>query len=136
MTKAGGCRCGAVTYVVEGEPAHSAMCWCDACRRSAGAPAVVWTLFPREKVRIDGAPVSYESSPGTTRQFCGRCGTGLFYLDERVFPGQIDIQAATFADADAFPPQAHIQVADAPEWMAGMADLPRFDRYPGGPAEA
>lgn len=47
-------------------------------------------------------------------------------------PGQIDIPGATFDDPDAFAPQAHIQVADAPGWMAGIADLPKFDRYPGG----
>lgn len=134
MSKAGGCRCGAVRYEAEGEPAHSAMCWCDACRASAGAPAVVWTLFPRDRVRISGTPVSYESSPGTIRQFCGTCGTGLFYLSDAAFPGQIDIQAATFADRDAFPPQAHIQVADAPRWRAEMADLPSFERYPTGAA--
>lgn len=132
MANAGGCRCGAVRYEVEGTPAHSTLCWCDACRGSAGAPAVVWTLFPRDAVRVTGTPASYESSPGTVRQFCGTCGAGLFYLNEQIFPGQIDIQAATFDDPDAFPPQAHIQLADAPKWMAGMADLPRFARYPGG----
>lgn len=133
MTKAGGCRCGAVRYEVDGEPVHSALCWCVACRGSSGAPVVGWTLFGREQVRITGAAVSYGSSPGTTRQFCGTCGTGLFYLSEAVFPGQVDIQAATFDDPDAFPPTGHIQVADAPGWMAGMGDLPQFSRYPGMP---
>jgi hypothetical protein len=28
---------------------------------------------------------------GTIRQFCGTCGTGLFYVNEAIFPGQIDI---------------------------------------------
>jgi hypothetical protein len=133
MTEAGGCRCGAITYDVEGAPAHSTLCWCNECRASAGAPAVVWTLFPRDRVRISGEPRSYISSPGTTRQFCGTCGTGLFYINEEIFPGQIDIQAATFRNPDAFPPTAHIQVADAPAWQAGAAELPAFPRYPGMP---
>ena len=132
MAEQGGCRCGAVMFEVDAAPAYSAMCWCDACRRSAGAPGVVWALFPRDRVRITGTPASYDSSPGTTRQFCATCGTGLFYLNEDVFPGQIDIQAAAFADRDAFPPSVHIQVADAPAWMAAVGDLPRFDRYPAG----
>ena len=133
MAKSGGCRCGAVRYEASGEPAHSALCWCKECRASAGAPAVVWTMFPQDQVTITGTPVSYESSPGTTRQFCGTCGTGLFYLNESIFPGQIDIQGATFDDPEACAPQAHIQVADAPVWMAGIADLPKFARYPGMP---
>lgn len=133
MSETGGCRCGAVTFEVEGTPAHSALCWCTACRASAGAPVVGWTLFPRAQVRIDGEPRSYESSPGTTRQFCPTCGTGLFYLNEEIFPGQIDIQQATFRNPDAFPPTGHIQVADAPAWMARIAEMPQFRRYPGMP---
>jgi hypothetical protein len=133
MSKSGGCRCGAVRYEASGEPTHSTLCWCKECRGSAGAPAVLWTLFARENVRIEGEPRTYESSPGTMRQFCGTCGTGLFYLNEAIFPGQIDIQGATFDEADAFAPQAHIQVADAPVWITDMAALPKFDRYPSAP---
>lgn len=92
---------------------------------------VLWTLFGRDAVRIEGAVTSYESSPGTIRQFCTICGTGLFYLSEAVFPGKVDIQGATFDDADAFAPAAHIQVADAPRWRAEAAGLPAFERYPG-----
>ena len=130
MSESGKCRCGAVRYTVEGEPTHSTVCWCAECRSSSGAPAVVWTLFAQDKVRIEGEPRSYESSPGTFRQFCATCGTGLFYRNEAIFPGQIDVQAATLDNPDAFPPQAHIQVADAPAWRAGMAAMPAFDRYP------
>ena len=35
---AGGCRCGAVRYHVSGEPAYAALCHCNDCRKSAGAP--------------------------------------------------------------------------------------------------
>lgn len=133
MAVTGRCQCGAVSYEVAGEPIHAAACWCGDCRASAGATPVVWTLFPQAAVTISGTPVSYESSPGTSRQFCGTCGTGLFFYNETIFPGQVDIQAGTMDDQDAFPPQASIQLADAPRWEGTLADLPRFDRYPGGP---
>ena len=132
MTVTGGCQCGAIRYEARGAPAHSAACWCGDCRASAGATPVVWTLFPQDAVTIDGTPTSYESSPGVARQFCPTCGTGLFFYNEDVFPKQVDIQAGTMDDQDAFPPQAHIQLADAPGWEGGMAKLPRFDRFPGG----
>lgn len=134
MGQTGGCRCGAVRYETEGQPIHSTLCWCDACRGSAGATTVHWTLFARDQVRIEGEPRAYESAPETVRQFCGTCGTGLFYLNDTIFPGQIDIQGATFDNQDAFAPQAHIQVADAPAWRARMTDLPAFERYPEVPA--
>lgn len=133
MTQAGGCRCGAVRFEADGEPRHSAMCWCDHCRSSSGAFAVVWTLFPRDRVRIEGTAAIHESSPGKFRHFCATCGTGLFYINEEVFPGQIDIQSATFDDPNVFPPQAHIQVAEAPAWREKAGELPAFARFPGEP---
>ena len=131
MTYTGGCNCGAIRYAAEGEPAHHALCHCTDCRRAAGAPMVGWALFPRDKVAITGTPVDYASSPDVTRQFCGTCGTGLFFLNETVFPGQVDIQSGTLDDPDALPPQACIQMADAPNWASGVAGLPQFARFPG-----
>lgn len=131
MVLTGGCRCGAVRYALEGEPAHNALCHCADCRRSAGAPVVGWALYPRERVRVTGTPACYASSPGVTRQFCGTCGTGLFYLNEGTFPGQVDVQTATLDEPDALPPGARIQTAEAPAWFAEMMALPAFPRFPG-----
>jgi len=131
MSLTGRCRCGAIRYAAEGEPAHSALCHCADCRRSSGAPMVGWAMFSRECVAIEGTPVTYESSPGTIRQFCGICGTGLFYVNEAVFPGQIDIQSATLDDPEALPPQARIQTAEAPDWFVHFDALPAFERFPG-----
>lgn len=109
------------------------MCWCDRCRQSAGATPVGWALFPNEAVIISGTPKRYESSPDTYREHRGICSTGLFFCCEAIFPGQVDIQIATFDDKDAFPPQAHIQVADAPEWLGRHGEMTRFNRFPGMP---
>jgi hypothetical protein len=127
----GKCQCGAIRYEAEGEPAYSALCHCEDCRRSAGAPMVGWALFPQDKVTIHGQPVRYQSSENATRHFCGTCGTGLFYTNPVIFPGAIDIQTGTLDDPDALPPQARIQMADAAPWVDHLGDLPAFDRYPG-----
>lgn len=126
----GGCHCGAVRYEAVGDPAYSALCHCSDCRKSAGAPMVGWALFPKDKVSVTGEVASYASSEHATRQFCARCGTGLFYLNEAIFPGQIDIQTATLDDQAAFPPAIHVQYAEAAPWMDGVHGLPRFERYP------
>lgn len=130
MTVQGGCRCGAVRYRAEGEPQHVAICHCNDCRRSSGAPMVVWAMFPQDRIRIEGEVTSYVSSPGVTRQFCGRCGTGLFYLNPGIFPDAIDIQTGTSDEAGALPPEAHIQMAEATSWMRNVNALPKFDRFP------
>jgi len=131
MTYGGGCHCGAVRWEADGEPEHSALCYCADCRRCAGAYAVGWALFPRDALRVTGDLRSYASSPDVTRQFCGRCGTGLFFVNETVFPGKIDVQSATLDDPDMLPPQARIQMAEAPVWESGVAHLPRFERFQG-----
>lgn len=131
MTHAGGCHCGAIRYEVAGDPVHSALCHCTDCRKASGAPMVHWALFPQTALTVSGEPANYASSPGTTRQFCAGCGTSLFYWNESLFPGQVDVQAATLDDPSALPPGIHIQMADAGDWVAGMAELPKFDRYPG-----
>lgn len=130
MAVEGGCRCGAVRYRAEGDPEHIAICHCNDCRRSAGAPMVAWAMFPQDRVDVRGPVTEYESSPGVTRKFCGRCGTGLFYLNPEIFPGMIDIQTGTLDDAGALPPQAHIQMAEAAPWMRSVEALPKFDRFP------
>lgn len=131
MAITGGCMCGAVRYEAAGEPAYNALCHCESCRRASGAPMVGWALFEQDKVSITGTTVSYNSSRDVQRQFCGTCGTGLFFLSASVFPGKIDIQTATFDDPDALAPTACIQMADAPAWIGRVSDLPKFDRYPG-----
>ena len=55
----------------------------------------------------------------------------MFYTNEAVFPGLIDVQAATLDDPGALQPTAHIQVAERISWMATAHELPAFERYPG-----
>ena len=128
----GRCHCGAIRYRVEGAPLHAALCHCTDCRRQAGAPMVSWTLFDNDHFSIlEGEPSSYASSEHGRRHFCGTCGTGLFYTNDIIFPGQTDVQSATLDDPGALPPTAQIQTADRIGWMEGIDALPQFARYPG-----
>lgn len=127
----GQCHCGAVRYEMPAEAVHSGVCHCTDCRRHSGAPMVTWAMVPTEQVTISGETATYASSEHGRRQFCPKCGTGLFYLNDQVFPGLIDVQTATLDDPDAIPPTAQIQVADRIGWMERLDELPAFPRYPG-----
>jgi hypothetical protein len=127
----GRCHCGAITYEMAEQTIHHTLCHCTDCRRSAGAPMVAWGMVPADQIRIDGAPQVYASSEHGRRHFCQACGTGLFYTNEQVFPGLIDVQTATLDDPGALQPTAHIQVAERIAWMATAHELPAFERYPG-----
>lgn len=138
----GGCHCGKVRFAVDtGDPngtgndsatsPRTALCHCTDCQRCAGAPMVGWTAVASAMFKVlQGAPAVYASSEHAARHFCAHCGTGLFYINEVVLPGLVDIQTATFDDPDAFPAMAHIQAAEQLGWMKTAHALPSFDRYP------
>ena len=131
MTYQGGCQCGAVRYEVSGEPQHVALCHCNDCRKSSGAPMVAWAAFADTQFKlIEGEPVTFNSSGAAMRSFCAKCGSGLYYRNAEFLPGIVDIQSATLDDPDALPPSVHIQVAERLGWMETAHSLPLFDRFP------
>lgn len=127
----GGCHCGATRYSMPTAVEHHALCHCSDCRRHAGAPLVGWALVGQDTLEVSGTPKVYASSEHGRRHFCGDCGTGLFYTNEAVFPGQIDVQTATLDDPDLIPAQVQIQTAERIGWMARLDAIPAFERYPG-----
>ena len=131
MPQEGGCQCGAVRYGISGTPQHVALCHCEGCRKSAGAPMVEWAAFAEDALEIlQGEAKTFNSSGKTMRSFCGTCGTGLFYRNEEYLPGIVDIQSATLDDPSVFAPGAHTQTAERIGWMADCHTLPAFERFP------
>lgn len=128
---AGGCRCGAVRFEVD-QMVHAAICHCGDCRRSSGAPMVGWLGVPAAGFRVTRGEAKRWSSNGEAlRHFCGTCGTGLYYINEAVLPGLVDVQMAALDDPAALAPQAQIQVAERLPWVEHLDRLPSFDRFPG-----
>lgn len=127
----GGCHCGAVRYEVSGEAITHALCHCSDCRRCAGAPAVAWTMYKSQAVKVTKGELKvYASSENGRRYFCENCSSGIFYVNEVILPGIIDIQSATYDNPDAVPLRAHIQVAERIGWMKHAHELPEFERFP------
>ena len=113
------------------ETIHKAICHCSDCRRHAGAPMVAWGLVNQDQLKVEGETKAYASSPNGVRHFCPSCGTGLFYTNEVVFPGQIDVQIATLDHPDEISPDIQVQTAERIGWAQGMERIPEFERYPG-----
>ncbi len=104
MSLTGGCQCGAVRYQVDGTPQHVALCHCNDCRKSAGAPMVAWAAFAEsEFTLLQGELTTFNSSGNSIRSFCPKCGTGIAYRNEEFLPGIVDIQSATLDDPDPCP---------------------------------
>lgn len=128
----GGCHCGAVRYAATKPPSRHSICHCSDCRRSAGAPMVAWAIFGLDDVTVtQGVARVRASSEHGRRHFCADCGTGLFYTNDVIFDGLIDVQSATLDDPDAIlAPQAQVQTAERIGWLHAGCQSPAFERYP------
>ena len=127
----GQCHCGSVRYEMPAETLHRSLCHCSDCRRHSGAPLVAWGLVEKDRLTVDGETKEYASSENGRRHFCPTCGTALFYTNEVVFPGKVDVQIATLDDPDQIVPTSQIQVAERIGWMERLSEIPAFERFPG-----
>lgn len=127
----GRCHCGAISFIAEGEPLYHSICHCNDCRRWSGSPITSWMAFKTDQVTIKGHTASYRSSENATREFCGACGTGLFYLNPVLLPGIVDIQSGTIDHLALYAPKEHIMTKDKLPWFDELKQLPQFQTYPG-----
>jgi|SRR5262249_42722981 len=81
MRLEGGCYCGAVRYVAQGEPVLRAQCHCRACQHVSGRAPNLFMRMPAEGLAYTkGAPKTYtrpDKADAVTREFCAVCDPRL-----------------------------------------------------------
>jgi hypothetical protein len=88
-------------------------------------------MYPESALKVTaGVTKVYESSPHGRRHFCGSCGTGLFYYNQEMLPGVVDVQSATYDHPELIPARVQIQVLERIPWMEHAHQLPSHQRYP------
>ncbi len=79
MKLEGGCYCGKVRYVAEGEPMMKAQCHCRECQYITGGSPNMFLLMPPDGFSYTkGTPKQFARSDlerAVTREFCAECGT-------------------------------------------------------------
>jgi hypothetical protein len=73
MRLEGGCYCGAVRYVAEGEPVLKAQCHCRACQHIPGGAPNLFMLMPAEGFSYTRP----DKADAVTQEFCAVCGTHM-----------------------------------------------------------
>lgn len=122
----GGCYCGNIRYKAFGAPIYSGVCYCNDCRRVAGAQSVAWLTYLIEDFEFTkGEPTVYKSSEKVTRTFCNTCSTSLTYQLERR-KTQIDITTASTDTPNKYPPGNLAFPNEKLEWDIHL-DLPEYD---------
>ncbi|OLF54743.1 GFA family protein [Pseudomonas chlororaphis] len=116
----GSCLCGAVAYQLSSRPRALAHCHCSQCRKSHGAAFASYASVPRDDLRLlRGADSlkAYPSSESVLRQFCGQCGSSLFWSRNRgEYADWISVALGTLDTPFTAQKQRHIQVDAKAPW--------------------
>lgn len=127
----GRCHCGSIRYEVTTKPNYVAFCHCETCRKTTGAPAVVYSVYLDKNVNFtSGKRKVHRSSPGVSRTFCEDCGTPLAYESEWQGDVVIGFFVGTMDEPDLFPPQRHVFHSQRVDWFDVADNLPRFLEVP------
>lgn len=113
----GGCICGAVRFVAGGEPKSVFWCHCQSCRKHSGAPVSVFVGFERDAYTVTkGEITKFNSSPGTTRGFCARCGSTLT-CESAKLPTETHFHIGAFDDPAQLTPSKHVFRNEQLSWL-------------------
>jgi hypothetical protein len=130
----GACVCGAVVVEI-GVPARWA--WHDHSARSRHAQGCAYATYVgswKSRFRIvegEEHVTRYEDeAAGTTRSFCGRCGTPIAY--ERTHSTQmVNVPRALFRTRTGREPRYHMNLEEAADWTYMGEPLGPLKGYPG-----
>jgi hypothetical protein len=135
MKLEGGCYCGSVRYVAEGEPMLKAQCHCRECQYISGGSPNMFMLMPVGGFAYaKGTPKQFTRSDlegAVTREFCAECGTHLTTRSPRD-ASIVILKVGTLDDPSVYGgPQAVIWTKDAQPWHLMPEGVPQFPGFPG-----
>lgn len=132
MAIRGSCLCGAVSYEITGSFKMMGNCHCSICRKSNGAAFATWGIIDADQFcwsKGEEHVQRYESSPGTHRCFCKRCGSPLVSTHS----GKVGEVVVGTVDGDpGARPSGHIFVGSKAPWFEITDALPQFVEWPPG----
>lgn len=125
----GGCLCGAVRYVLKGEPRAVAICHCTHCQKQSGSVLSFNVVIREADYEQSGETKVYvdqgDSGQPVYRHFCGRCGSPIFTTVAEA-PGKVVVRAGTLDSLEGLQPQAEIYTDHAVKWLTPVAGVKRF----------
>lgn len=134
----GGCQCGAVRYVVTGEPMRIVVCHCLECRKQSASAFGVSVFFPRTSLRLTRGVPKFWSRPtdsGGTMEcaFCPDCGSRLWHR-RLVDPDTISVKGGSLDEAVDLASAIHIWTSRMLPGVPLPEHAVRFPRGPGSTA--
>ena len=129
----GGCYCGDIRYLAEGEPQASVQCHCRECQYITGGNPNVVMIMPLEGFKFSkGEPKAFKRDDlekAVTRLFCNNCGTGIGTKNP-TRPKSIILKVGTFDDPSIFIPAVAIFTIDKQKFHHIDDSVKSFDKRP------
>ncbi len=125
----GSCLCGSIRFEVEKFAPNTGHCHCSMCRKFHDAAFATIAEATRENFRwLEGESLlrHYKADNGTTRGFCGTCGSSLTFASPLADPDLVEIALGCFDDEVPVKPDAHIYVDSGARWARPDDNLPQF----------
>jgi hypothetical protein len=130
----GRCGCGAVRFEID---VPAVWAWHDhsrASRAATGMACSTWVGSWKSRFRMlegeDNVSRYEDAQTGTTRAFCKRCGTPLFYERARS-PKMINIPRGLFETRTGREPRYHLYLDQQADWIWTGGPLSPLKGYPG-----
>lgn len=124
----GSCLCNAVRYEVAQMEPRMAHCHCSMCRKFHGAAFATYGEAKLENFRwIAGEDKlkSYMASNGTTRRFCGECGSSMTFACAASADAKlVEFSLGTLDTPIELRPDAHIYTNYKADWSSISDGLP------------
>lgn len=130
----GGCLCGEIRYVLNGEPLTLYACHCTDCQRRSGTAFALSMVVDRKSLELrKGKPVHFAVKLADGRiktgQVCPACNTRLWGEPAKV-PDISILQPGTLDDTSWLSPVAHIWTRSAQPWFQCPDDAVKFEGQP------
>jgi hypothetical protein len=128
--QSGGCQCGQVRYVLDGEYHRLNICHCRDCQRQSGSAFGMSLVIPAETFTLTAGELrtfELEASSGRikTCAFCPGCGVRIFNRTSVLY----SVKAGTLDDVSWLQPDAHYWIRRRQTWMALAHDLPCYEEH-------
>jgi hypothetical protein len=126
----GQCLCGSIKYEVDEIGPKVGHCHCSMCRKFHGAAFATLGEAKAADFRwVAGEEqlISFTAGNGTTRQFCGKCGSSMTFAPSNDSGKVVEFALGTLDSEISRQPDAHIFVGSKASWYDIHDSLPRFD---------
>lgn len=130
----GGCQCGTVRYLFEGEPEALICCHCTECQQQAASAFGMSLYVPAEGFRVTQGETRTWQRPTDSGKtidchFCPKCGTRLYHQTVEK-PERVSIKAGSLDDRKDLQPAGYLWTRSAQSWIQLPEDALAYEGQP------